>query len=141
MFVSASDEDYILRVYSRDAPGMPSSTADLVSFLKPADREKEPDIEGAALVGERIYWVTSHGRNKDREEQESRQRFFATSVTTTGEDVRINPVGRPYNRLIRDLEQTPQLNAFDLQRAATLAPEERGGDKRSFRGLRTTIEL
>ena len=138
MFVSASDEDYILRVYKREAPGMPSSTTDLAGFLKPADPRKEPDIEGAAMVGNRIYWVTSHGRNKDREEQESRQRFFATSTTTTGGSTRIEPVGRPYERLIRDLQGTPELNSFDLRRAATLAPEERGG--LSLEGLAPTPE-
>jgi hypothetical protein len=127
LFVSASDEDYILRVYDREAPGMPRSTADLATFLKPADPDEEPDIEGAAAVGDRIYWVTSHGRNNDREEQESRRRFFATSVGVTGGDVHIAPLGRPYKRLIRDLIDTPELDGFDLARAAALAPEERGG--------------
>jgi hypothetical protein len=95
LFVSASDEDYILRIYNHRAPAKACGTVDLAPFLKPADPDKEPDIEGAAVVGGRIYWVTSHGRNKDREEQESRQRFFATSVHVSGEDVQIVPVGRP----------------------------------------------
>ncbi len=70
MFVSASDEDFILRVYDREAPGLPSVTADLEAFLKPSDPGKEPDIEGAAAVGNRIYWVTSHGRDKNRRRTE-----------------------------------------------------------------------
>jgi hypothetical protein len=127
LFVSASDEDYILRVYDRETPGQPRTTVDLTTFLKPADPGKEPDIEGAAAVGDRIYWVTSHGRNNDREEQESRQRFFATSVGVKGGDVRIVPLGRSYKRLIGDLVGTPELDSFDLARAAALAPEEPGG--------------
>jgi hypothetical protein len=102
-------------------------TVDLAPFLKPADPEKEPDIEGAADVGDRIYWVTSHGRNKDREEQESRQRFFATSVEVDGDEARVVPVARPYKRLIRDLVEAPELSDFDLERASLLAPEEPGG--------------
>lgn len=78
LFVSASDEDYILRVYKHEAPGKPCGTVDLAPFLKPADPDKEPDIEGAAVVGDRIYWVTSHGRNKDREES------FPSDVPTSG---------------------------------------------------------
>ena len=113
LFVSASDEDYILRVYKHEAPGKPCGTVDLAPFLKPADPDKEPDIEGAAVVGDRIYWVTSHGRNKDREEQESRQRFFATSVHVSGDDVQIVPVGRPYKRLIRDLISSRELREFE----------------------------
>jgi hypothetical protein len=138
LFVSASDEDYILRVYNRDAPGMPCGTVDLAPFLKPADPDKEPDIEGAAVVGDRIYWVTSHGRNKDREEQESRQRFFATSVAVLDDDVRLVPVGRPYQHLLRDLIKTRALREFELERASTLAPEERGG--LNLEGLAPTPE-
>jgi hypothetical protein len=113
LFVSASDEDYILRVYDRTVPGMPSATFDLAAFLEPGNPDEEPDIEGAAAVGDRIYWVTSHGRNTDREEQESRQRFFATTFGVTDRDVRIDPVGRPYKRLIQDLICTPELDGFD----------------------------
>ena len=138
LFVAASDEDYILRIYNREAPGLPRATVDLVPFLAPADPDKEPDIEGAAVVGDRIYWVTSHGRNKDREEQENRQRFFATSVTVTGDDVRIVPVGRPYIHLIRDLIKAHALGEFDLERASTLAPEEDGG--LNLEGLAPTPE-
>ncbi len=138
LFVSASDEDYILRIYNHEAPGPPCGTVDLVQFLKPADPDKEPDIEGAAAVGDRIYWVTSHGRNKDREEQESRQRFFATSVQVSGDEVQIAPVGRPYMSLIRDLVSARDLRRLDLERASTLAPEEPGG--LNLEGLAPTRE-
>jgi hypothetical protein len=137
-FVAASDEDHILRIYNQEAPGAPENTVDLEAFLKPAEPGKEPDIEGAAAIGDRIYWVTSHGRNKDREEQESRQRFFATSVTLNGGEVCIEPCGRPYKRLIRDLLGTPELNQFNLARAVTLAPEETGG--LNLEGLAPTPE-
>jgi hypothetical protein len=138
LFVAASDEDYILRIYDRKAPGMPRTTVDLAPFLKPAVQDSEPDIEGAAVVGDRIYWVTSHGRNKDREEQESRQRFFATSVAVTDDDVHIAPVGRPYTHLVRDLIKARELAGFDLERASTLAPEEDGG--LNLEGLAPTPE-
>jgi hypothetical protein len=126
-FVAACDEDYILRVYDRSAPGPPAASVELVDFLKPEDPEHEPDIEGAALVGERIYWVTSHGRDGDGDEQESRQRLFATSVSATARGVRIAPVGRPYTRLLKDLVRAPALEPFELRRAAQRSPQEPGG--------------
>jgi Protein of unknown function (DUF3616) len=138
LFVAASDEDYILRIYSHEAPGIPSGTVDLAPFLKPADPDKEPDIEGAAVVGDCIYWVTSHGRNKNGEDQESRQRFFATSIQAIGDDVQIVPVGSPCKGLIRELISARDLRAFDLERAATLAPEEPGG--LNLEGLAPTPE-
>ena len=117
---------------------MPDGTVDLAPFLRPDDPDKEPDIEGAAAVGDRIYWVTSHGRNKDREEQESRQRFFATTVRVSDEDVQIVPVGHPYKQLLRDLIKAPELSEFDIEGASTLAPEERGG--LNLEGLAPTSE-
>jgi hypothetical protein len=41
LFVSASDEDYILRVYDRTVPGMPSATFDLAAFLEPGNPDEE----------------------------------------------------------------------------------------------------
>jgi hypothetical protein len=82
LFVAGSDEDYILRVYDSQVPGPPLSSLDLVDFLRPTEHERrnddekppEPDIEGAALIGERICWVTPHGQSKDQVFQESRHR-------------------------------------------------------------------
>lgn len=73
-FVTASDEDDILRLYDSRQPGLPSFSCDLTTFLEPDDSTKEPDIEGAARIGDRVYWITSHGRDKAGVEQE---RFFA----------------------------------------------------------------
>jgi hypothetical protein len=125
--VAACDEDYILRVYDRRAPGPPAASVDLIDFLAPKDPDDEPDIEGAALVGNRVYWVTSHARDGDGEEHKSRQRLFATSVSATARGVRIKPVGRPYKRLLKDLARAPALESFKLRRAAKLSPEDPGG--------------
>lgn len=126
-FVAASDEDYVLRVYDSSAPGPPLASVDVAEFLKPEDPGKEPDIEGAALVGKRIYWVTSHTRDSDGDKQESRQRLFATSASVSARGVRIEPAGRPYKRLLKDLARTPELEPFEFARAAKLPPEEPGG--------------
>jgi hypothetical protein len=143
LFVAASDEDYILRVYDLQNPGAPALSLDLIDFLslnpqgEANDDEKppEPDIEGAALIGERIYWVTSHGQSKDKSDeaglkgvfQETRHRLFATSVESGTRGVRLRPVGRPYARLREELLRVPELTALGLARAATLAPEAPGG--------------
>jgi hypothetical protein len=135
LFVAASDEDYVLRVYDSQAPGPPLSSLDLVDFLRPTEHERrnddekppEPDIEGAALIGERIYWVTSHGQSKDQVFQESRHRLFATSVESTTRGARLRPVARPYTGLREELLRVPELAALGLAQAATLAPEAPGG--------------
>lgn len=126
-FVTASDEDYVLRVYDAAQPGPPVSRLDVTEFLEPVDKKKEPDLEGCAQIGNLVYWVGSHGRDKDGDAQESRQRLFATEVKRVGGRVELRPVGRPYKKLLADLSAESSLTEFNLAHAATLKPEDSGG--------------
>src|SRR5262245_7182944 len=137
-FVSASDEDYVLRIYDADQPGAPVSALDVTSFLEPVNPAKEPDIEGSAQIGPRIYWIGSHGRDKDAVEQESRQRLFATDVAVVSGRPVLQTTGKPYKQLLADLIAAADLAAFDLKTAATLAPEADGG--LNIEGLTSTSE-
>jgi Protein of unknown function (DUF3616) len=127
LFVAASDEDYILRLYDASAPGPPVDRVDVIAHLAPEDDTKEPDIEGSAVVGDRVYWITSHGRDKNAIVQESRQRFFATALIGSGSSPRLAPVGRACTRLLHDLTRASDLARFDLDEASRLAPEAEGG--------------
>jgi hypothetical protein len=49
VFVVASDEDNVLRFYSRASPGLPIAERDLSEFL--GEDGLEADIEAAAQVG------------------------------------------------------------------------------------------
>lgn len=122
LFVVANDEDNVIRLYRREPPGMPVSSFDLAAFIRPRGRDPESDLEGAARVGDRIYWITSHGRNAKGEVSRNRQRFFATTVTF-GEEVRLHPVGVPYRGLLRDLRADRRLRPFALAAAARRAPK------------------
>jgi hypothetical protein len=137
-FATASDEDYVLRVYDSREPGPPISRLDVTAHLAPRDPAKEPDIEGAAVIEDRVYWITSHGRDKDGDEQEARQRLFATAVRQAGAQPVLQPTGRAIRTLLRDLTHTPSLERFDLKGAARLAPEAQGG--LNIEGLAPTPE-
>jgi hypothetical protein len=115
-FVTASDEDYILRLYDSRQPGLPSCSFDLTTFLDPDDSTKEPDIEGAPRIGDRIYRMTSHGRDKDGVEQEGRPRFVATSIASRAGQLRIEPAGRPHKRLLADLMRASHVTGCDLRK-------------------------
>jgi len=125
-FVVANDEDNVLRLYHRDESGMPYRTLDLNSFLAPDPKHPEADIEGATLIGDRIYWITSHGANKNGRMRLSRRRLFATEVKSNGGKERISPVGIPYTNLLDDLIASPGLREYDLALAATRAPKRSG---------------
>jgi len=106
MFVVADDENNILRVYKSSEGGLPEFCFDMTDFLGVKPEYPEADIEGATIVGDRIYWITSHGRNKDGKMRPNRYRFFATKVLVEGGKVRIEPLGKPCKTLIHRLVQT-----------------------------------
>ena len=65
LFVVANDEDNVLRIYRSERGGGPVASFPLDDFLGVEPEHPEADIEGAARIGDRIYWITSHGRNKN----------------------------------------------------------------------------
>jgi len=125
-FIAATDEDNVLRLYARTG-GAPLQSFDLNSFLAVNPASPETDIEGAALIGNRAYWITAHARDKQGRVQSSRQRLFATDVITNGTRVELSPVGKPYTNLLHDLVAAETLKPFDLAGAAQRLPEDPGG--------------
>lgn len=134
-FVVGDDEHDILRIY-RQAQARPVGQLDLSAFLATAERE-ESDIEGAAAVGTRIYWITSHGRNSKGKAQPSRHRLFATEMRD-GNPPTLSHVGHPYTDLLREAAAAESLRAYRLDEAANLAAEAEGGF--NIEGLASTPE-
>jgi hypothetical protein len=125
-FIVASDEDNVLRVYARETSRAPQRF-DLNSFLRPDEDHPEADIEGGTRLGDRIFWIASHGRNKKGQLRPSRHRLFATMVTVEGDKVTVIPVGLPYTKLLEDLARAPALREYDLESASRKAPESKDG--------------
>ena len=119
LFVVANDERNQLKVY-RHGEAHPIEIIDLSAFLG-TKIDKESDLEGAATVGERIYWISSHGRNRQGEVQERRRRFFATDRIAGKQ--RIATAGRPYADLLDDIINADSHRAYDFRHAASLSPE------------------
>lgn len=118
-FVVADDEHNRLTVFKRGTPAAVREV-DLGKFLR---ADKESDLEGAARVGDRIYWIASHARNSAGKRREDRHRFFATAI----KGATVEPVGTPYTALLEDLLASPALARLPLAAAAQLAPEARDG--------------
>ncbi len=138
LFAVANDEDNILRVYSRKAGGLPSQSFDMTSFLRIGKKSPEADIEGSAVIGDNVFWITSHGRNAKGKDSPNRERFFATSFTITNDIVKMVPVGKPYPKLLDDLVREPKLARFNLAAASQRAPKEPGA--LNIEGLTSTPE-
>jgi hypothetical protein len=106
MFIVADDENNVLRVYKINGSYFPVYHHDLTQFLKIYPEHPEVDIEGATMIGNTIYWISSHGRNKDGKMRPNRYRFFATSVKVENGKIAIEPTGIPCNTLIHSLVKT-----------------------------------
>jgi hypothetical protein len=127
---NANDEDDVIRVYDlRDSPSprSPLLERSLEEQLAQAKPKKEADFEGAAVRGDRVYWIGSHGRDSKGNPEIERRVLIAT-------DRSLNPVGRPYKLLLDDLLKGDQewqvglAGAIGLvdQKDAQLPPEKAG---------------
>jgi len=139
LFVVADDEDNVLRLYRLGGPDLPIFSYDLTEFLEVDPEHPEADIEGATRLGQRIYWIASHGRNKDGKMRPSRYRFFATEFRLDGATISMRPVGKCCkilaHCLVKDrrmahlgLYQATRFDAVDLPRKVRrdLAPKRQG---------------
>ena len=110
-FIVADDENNVLRLY-RTGGGAPVADFDLTRFLRVEPEFPEADIEAATRVGNRVYWITSHGRNRDGKWRPNRYRFFATTVSTGRGGPAVQGVGLPYTRLADTLAADPAVAAL-----------------------------
>ena len=127
-FVAANDDENSLRLYQIGVTN-PLAVVDLNPVLKPETkkkdgRPKEVDIEAAARVGDRIYWIGSHARDSGGDKESSRHRFFATDIgRVAGAPPFILKPTPAYTDLLKDLvEQLP-----GLKEATEQSPEAAGG--------------
>jgi hypothetical protein len=124
MFIVADDENNVLRVYKTTKGGLPLFSYDMTEFLNIEPEYPEADIEGATIIGRRIYWISSHGRNKDGKIRPNRYRFFATTVKSKNGNVTIEPVGTPCKTLINDLLKSENVRYLRLDRATRFDARE-----------------
>jgi hypothetical protein len=126
-FIVANDEDNLLRVYSTNESGKPLAIIDINDYFANKPNKKEADIEAATELNGIIYWITSHGRNKDRERKPRRHQFFANKITNSEPPI-LEQVGNSYTQLVfKDMSQEERLKKYELEKAEQLAPKDKGG--------------
>jgi len=134
--IVADDEVNTLRIYRPDRPGPPVMALlwDRPLGIRAEDEHPEVDIEGAAMLEDRIYWISSHGRNRKGKWRPNRHRFFAISVTRTPNGTLLEPFGKPSRTLIEKLVDDEKLREFGLaealgagvEKSQALAPKSAG---------------
>ena len=122
MFVAASSDDNVLRVYTTTGSAAPLTSFDLSDYLE-VDPGLPSTIQGATRVGERVYWITSHGRDEDGKIRPARYRFFATTIKRRKGQITIEPVGKPTKTLIHKLVDRHTMRTLRLDKATRLGQE------------------
>lgn len=138
LFVAADDEKNVLCLYRNDFGGAPLKQFDLNLFLGTLGKHAEADLEAGARLGQRAFWIGSHGRSREGEPRPNRCVLFATEIRGEGETVTLSPVGRPYRGLLEDFDHESRLERFHLREAACRAPKEPGA--LNIEGLSATPE-
>ena len=140
-FVVADDDHDILTIYRFGEPD-PAASVDLTDYLgnrQPDGKSRKGDIEGAARIKDRIYWISSHGRNGEGKSQEARQKLFATEVIETASGPRVKALtAPPYKRLIPDLIGDPRFAPLATASALQKPREDPGGF--NIEGLAATLD-
>jgi hypothetical protein len=138
LFVAADDEDNTLRLYRSDQAGPPLKQFDCNAFLEVHGKSLEADLEAGARLGDRAFWIGSHGRNRNGKGRSNRCRLFATDIKVENGEVTLTPVGKSYKSLLDDLIGDPRFERLHLAAAARLAPKE--ANALNIEGLSATAE-
>lgn len=134
-FAVADDEDNVLRIYDAMAGGKAVRRTNLSKQIA-LEKKGEVDIEAATSLGERAFWLSSHGRNAKGDEDVNRSLVITTELPAL--DAKIEVQGKVYRNLLGDLQANPELARYELGRAAELAPKDPGG--LNIEGLTATPE-
>lgn len=133
-FIGATDEENTLRLFSSTG-GQAGSVLQNLNQWKPFPKKldddgktyKEADIEGAAKIGNVIYWISSHANNSKGKTRLERQVFFATKCTGEGVDTKLEPLGTPYIHLLKDLVADARTKFLQPMIEASIPPKAEKG--------------
>ena len=125
----ADDENNLLRAYGIKG-GSPVFRFDLTNFLGVVGKFPEVDIEAGAKIGNRAYWISSHGRNRNGKWRPNRCRFFATEIIAGPRGITVRRIGRPYAELAERMMADRGIRAVCPTLAGTFHPGKLAGDGR-----------
>lgn len=141
-FIVADDEDNSLRIYHKKLTDRPLQTLPLSDIF--GDQIKngkgmEIDLEGAAELDGRLFWIGSHSASREGKSRPARHRLLAIRMTQK-EDGQFTAKadGLIYKKLIDDLAQDSRFESYQFDKARKLSPKEPGA--LSIEGLAATPE-
>jgi hypothetical protein len=120
-FVVASDETNTLQIYKR-GEAQPVDSVPLDSFTG----FDKSDLEGAAAIGDRVYWISSHSFNNSHDDKKKRKIFFATHVGRGHGTPKITGIGKVVQSLRDAIVRAAHVEPDELNIEALAATPEGG---------------
>ncbi|WP_437281599.1 DUF3616 domain-containing protein [Sorangium sp. So ce375] len=100
-FLNFNDENQQIQVYTQGANATPLQQLDVSGGIGLSSSD-EADIEGAARVGNRVYVITSHARDKKGNLERPRYKFFAIDLAGSVPSLSMTVAG-VYSNLLADM--------------------------------------
>jgi hypothetical protein len=127
-FLVADDEDdrAIIRMYDGALGGPPVRELSLSHKKLQLGSDGELDLEAAAWLKDRVYWVGSHGRDKKGKQDANRRRLVSTTMEIRDDKIDIRIAGQPYTTLVRDLRDFFSKQQSGLELDPKVPPKEGG---------------
>jgi hypothetical protein len=119
-FAVASDETNKLQIYERGKPQPIGDGIDMEDFTS----FDKSDLEAAAVIGDRVYWISSHSFNSRGEDRSKRKIFFATQIVQADGKPTLVSVGKPVKSLRDPLAKAADVKPSEMNiEALTAAPD------------------
>src|SRR5260370_28101331 len=99
LFAVANDEDNAIRIYRADQGGPPVQSIELSRFLRVDRKKPETDLEAAAWLGNRIFWITSPGGIHKEKFRPIPHSFFAPFWQTLTANFQLLPPRHPHQTI------------------------------------------
>ena len=122
-----SDENNDLVLYSATSGGAPLKVFEISPWLGLRRGDGEADFEGAARIGDVVYWIGSHARSKNGRYRPDRHRFLALKISHEDGELELSPVAPTMTTLLESMMTAPTMTEFRLREATEIAPEQSGG--------------
>jgi len=109
-FAVASDETNRIQIYERGHPEPLGKGVDFEAFTG----FDKSDVEGAAAIEKRIYWISSHSFNSNGEDKAKRKILFATDVVEGESGPTLKSAGTAYKSLRDTLVDAAKVKPADI---------------------------
>ena len=87
---------------------------------------RQTDLEAAAVIGDRVYWISSHSFNSQGEDKSKRKVFFATKIVQADGKPTLVSVGKPVKSLRDPLAKAAGVKPSEMNIEALTATPDGG---------------